>query len=309
MLLLNRKGRETTTKTNLYIYMKAANDHKNTVSASRIERTTSMHANNDHKIQNSPQQTSGMKTWSTYHQEPSQLGQSSRWTRYNSLSQSAWKTERQKTGAVTWRHHHFITLYHSLLGKLKDKTGVVTRRHHHFMSKVLDERDITLYHCLLGKRKEKTGAVTRRHHHFMSKVLDERDITLYHSLLGKLKEKTGAVTRRHHHFMSKVLDERDITLYHSLLGKLKEKTGAVTWRHHHFMSIYPALVYHWATAHGRLTWDVLQPKRHRLCMHTETNPMVFISHIIAPRHDRERKNVKPMQPLLDVKPFARWRNS
>ena len=27
----------------------------------------------------------------------------------------------------------------------------------------------------------------------------------------------------------------------------------------------------------------LQPKRHILCMHTETNPIVFISHHIAPR--------------------------
>ena len=44
----------------------------------------------------------------------------------------------------------------------------------------------------------------------------------------------------------------------------------------------------------------LQPKHHRLCMHTETNP-VFISHTIAPRHyDRKQNNIKPMQPHLDT---------
>ena len=43
--------------------------------------------------------------------------------------------------------------------------------------------------------------------------------------------------------------------------------------------------------------------------YTETNPIVFISHIIAPRHDTLQNNIKPMQKDLVVKPFARWLNS
>ena len=83
---------------------------------------------------------------------------------------------------------------------------------------------------------------------------------------------------------------------------------SLTCRHYFFRIILldnvlnspnPELVYDLAKSLGHLTWGVhfgswmpserlqnLQPNHHRFSMHTKTNPIVFISHIIAARHDR-----------------------
>ena len=39
--------------------------------------------------------------------------------------------------------------------------------------------------------------------------------------------------------------------------------------------------------------------------YTGTIPIVFIKHIIVPRHDRLRNNIKSMQPHFNVQPLAR----
>ena len=44
-------------------------------------------------------------------------------------------------------------------------------------------------------------------------------------------------------------------------------------------------------------------------MPVETNPIVFVSHISAPSHDRRQNYIKPVQSHLVVKPFARWLHS
>ena len=43
--------------------------------------------------------------------------------------------------------------------------------------------------------------------------------------------------------------------------------------------------------------------------YTGTNPILFIKHIIVPRHDRLRNNIKPMQIHFNPQPLARWRHS
>ena len=53
----------------------------------------------------------------------------------------------------------------------------------------------------------------------------------------------------------------------------------------------------------------LQPKRHR--RYTETNPIVFISNIIVPRHDRLRNNIKPMattRGCATIATIKKWRS-
>ena len=56
----------------------------------------------------------------------------------------------------------------------------------------------------------------------------------------------------------------------------------------------------------------LQPKRHKRLMHNFFMPeqfIVFIYYISVPRHDRLRKNIKPMQLHFNTQPLTRWRHS